>query len=246
MRNRKKVSVLIKMALTGLLCISSLAHAEERYLADGSTGALREGPGSQYKAIKTLQNDQSFEVLETLNGFVRIRTQEGAEGWVQEKLTSTETPAILTSNRAIGKVDAPPEPEAKKSVKPPVTLERFATKQPDTSLDPQSRKEAPETQSPKENTEIKKLQADLNEITEKFNQIEISTEDAEQLKAENERLQGELSDLQKSLDQLQQTNLSLTSKQNIYWFVAGGTVFLLGWLIGRVSFRRQRHSSLTL
>ncbi|MDD5758229.1 MAG: SH3 domain-containing protein [Desulfobulbaceae bacterium] len=245
MRTRKKISALFKMTLAGLLCITSLAHAEERYLADGTTGALREGPGSQYKAIKTLQNDQSFEVLETLNGFVHIRTNEGAEGWVQEKLTSTKAPEMPRGGNSVEKVDTNP-PEAKNITKLPVSSERFAAKESGASQEAPPRKESPELTNPRESTDIKKLQADLNEITEKFNQIEISTEDADQLKSENERLKGELSDLQKNLAQLQQANLALANKQNIYWFVAGGFVFLLGWLIGRVSFRRQRHSSLTL
>lgn len=246
MLNREKISAIFTITLACLLSMVSLALGEERYLTDTTTGAMREGPGSQYKAIKTLHNDQSFEVLETLDGFAHIRTKEGTEGWIQEKFTSTEVPNLPIVRGAIEK-DA--NQGAKKSAAYPVSSGHVAAiaKQSDTALDPQLRKEAPEPLSPKESSEIKRLQADLAEITEKFNQIETSTADTQQqLKDENARLKEELSDLQKNLSQLQQTNISLADKQNIYWFIAGSAVFLLGWLIGKISFRRQRHSSLTL
>lgn len=243
MRNRTKISAIHKITLACLLFGTSLAHAEERYLANTTTGSMREGPGSQYKAMKTLQNDQSFEVLETLNGFVRIRTKEGTEGWLQERFTGTQAPELPTTITTIEQIETP---KVKNTPKSPINPERLAATQFDASLDPQPKKETPEIPSPKESPEIKKLRADLNEITEKFNQIEISSEDAQQFKDENDQLKLELSELKKNLEQLKQTNLSLTNKQNIYWFVAGSAVFLLGLLIGKISFRRQRHSSLTL
>jgi len=56
-----------------------------------------------------------------------------------------------------------------------------------------------------------------------------------------------LATMQEALARLQQTNAKLTSRENIYWFLTGGGVFLVGMMLGRISFKRQRHhSSLTL
>lgn len=243
MFNFQKIPAILKIYTVCLLFLVSLAHAEERQLVNTNTLSLREGPGPQYKILKTLQNDQSFEVLETLNDFVRIRTTDGAEGWLPERSADTPPPEVITAKGSSEKTVALP---TKHSEKTPSNPGRLPPQQPDTPMDSQPRKESSEQSSPRESTEIKKLQAELGEIKKHFNQLETASEEAQQLKAENDRLKSEISALQNTMAKLQQTNISLTENKNIYWFFAGSAVFLLGWLIGKISFRRQRHSSLTL
>ncbi len=195
MVKRNKISIILEITLVCLLAIAGSAHAEERHTVNPSSGLLREGPGSQYRVIKTLPSDQSFEVIETSNDWSRIRTKEGAEGWLQDR--------PLDSRPAEGL---------------PV----------------------------KEVSEMKKLQAELSEISKQFKQLEAASADEQPLKVENASLKAELSAMQDTMARLQQENLSLTNKQRFYWFFAGSAVFLLGWVIGKISIRRQRHSSLTL
>lgn len=243
MFNFKKTPVVLSVTLSCWLGIATLAHTEERRLVGTTSGSLLEGPGAQYKVIKPLQNAQSFEVLETLNDFVRIRTQDGTEGWLQESFTEAQTPAVPTSGDSNEKAGTP---ATKPREKLPPIARRPTTQLSESANDFQPRKEYSEQPPVKDVTEMKKLQTALDEITEKFKELETTSVDAEQLKTENEKLQAELSAMQNSTAQLQLSNSSLKQKQNIYWFLAGSAVFFLGWLLGRISFRRQRHSSLTL
>jgi len=243
MHNLKKISVILKINMVCLLLIVSLARAEERQLVNSIAVSLREGPGSQYKVIKTLPSGQSFEVLETANNFIRIRTKDGTEGWLHDRATDTRPPGAITANDSNEKIDAL---APKQSEKPTSNSGRLAVPHPDASTDSQPRKEFSEQPSAKESTEIKKLQAELAEMTKQFDRLESASEDAEQLKIENDRLKAESSAMQITMAKLQQANMSLAKNQNIYWFLAGSAVFFLGWLIGRSTIRRQRHSSLTL
>lgn len=239
----KKLSFILRINAVCLLLIVGLAHTEERHLVNPITASLREGPGSHYKFIKTLPSDQSFEVIETLNGFIRIRTKDGVEGWLQDKFTETRPPEVITVNDSKKKFDTLVPNQSEKTTSNSVKL---AAQSLDASIDSQPKKEFSEQPNARESTEIKKLQAEISEITQKYNQLEASSEDDQQLKIDNDRLKAELSATQKTIAKLQQTNISQEKNKNIYWFIAGSAVFLLGWLVGRISLRRQRHSSLTL
>lgn len=243
MSHHKKISALLTINLVGLLCLASLAHPAERHFGNTLSGPLHEGPGAQYKVIKALPSDQSFEVLETSNDFIHIRTKDGSEGWLQSN-PADSPPAVASATKdAPEKVDAPPP---KQGEKPTTNSGRWPTKSTLNPLDGQTRKEQTEPPTPKESTEVKRLQAELSEITTKFEQLATTAQDAQTLKIENDRLQTELAAAQNTAIKLQQTNLALTKNNNIYWFMAGGAVLLLGWLLGRTTLRRQRHSSLTL
>lgn len=243
MFNRKKVSAILKITMASLLFTATLAHPEERSLADAGAAALHEGPDSQSRVIKTVPNDQSFEVLETLHDFIRIRTKDGTEGWVQDSFTATKPAELTPAKHSDDKGDVLTQKPREKTTS---NSGRAAVKTSDAPLDSQPKKESFEQPSAKESTEIKKLQAELSELTKQFNQAEAAAAGAQQLKIENETLKAESSALHRTIAELQQANISLDNKKNFYWFFAGGTVFFLGWLIGRTSLRRQRHSSLTL
>ena len=243
MLNLTKILGILKINVVCLLLITSLVHAEERQLVNSITVSLREGPGAQYKIIKTLPGDQSFEVLETLNDFIRIRTKDGTEGWLQERSTQTRPLEVTTAKDLSEKVDALGTKQGEKLTS---SSGRLTAQHSDASIDSQPRKEVTEQPSVRESAEVKKLQFELGEMTKRFEQLEATSADEQQLKIENDRLKTELATMQATMSQLQQANTSLAKNQNIYWFLAGSAVLFLGWLIGRTTIRRQRHSSLTL
>ncbi len=212
------------------------ALAEQRYIADTIVVSLREGPGSDFKAIKTLQTGQSFEVLETKNYFVRVRTTDGDEGWIPDRYTVDTPPNALMVkdlNEQISDLTAQNEELLAKS-------ERMADQLAGKGIPLQS--EAPPPTAASESAEIKRLENELAEANKRYTQLEDDAKDVLPITTERDRLQQELKATQESLATLQQAKPSLGSRENIYWFLAGGGVFLLGWIIGKVSCRRPRHS----
>jgi len=53
---------------------------------------LRTGQGQGYKVIKTLKTDTPVEVLEESENYLRVRTEEGEEGWVAKQYITSEVP----------------------------------------------------------------------------------------------------------------------------------------------------------
>ncbi len=243
MLSLNKLLPIMTITAVCLLMMTGLVHGEERYIVDTITVTLREGPGPQYKVVKTLQTGQSFDVLETQNEFIRVRTRSGEEGWLQDRYTDTRPPdTILVKdlNEKISLLTAQNEQLS-------ANLANLTVQQSDTSADSQAGKESTEQTSAKESSEVKRLQAELAETTKQFKQLETAAADVLQIMEENDKLKAESSSMQKNMAQLQQANAALADRQEVYWFLAGSGVFFLGWMIGKISFRRQRHqSSLTL
>ncbi len=233
MRMLIKILIVPTISAVCLLLLAGLIHAEERYISDTIVVSLREGPGPQYNVIKTLQTGQSFEVLETRNGFIRVRIKDGSTGWLQDQFTSLQPSSGTRKPMAPdGDIASP----AKKKEQPPAT-----------TVDSQPRKETTEPATIDESAEVKGLQAELAKMTKQFNELEYAAQNVLQIEAENDRLKKELATVQEGFAELKQTNAKLASREEIYWFLAGSGVFFLGMMLGRISFRRQRHhSSLTL
>lgn len=243
MFNRKRIVAILTINAFCLLTIAGLAQGEERYIVDTITVSLREGAGPQYKVIKTLQTGQAFEVLETQGEFVRVRTKEGEEGWLQERFTNARPPDRLTIKDLNEKVSLLTAQNEQLTA----NLAQLNGQQTANPVDATPGKEAPEQSTTNESAEAKRLQTALDDATRKFKELETASADVLQIMEENDKLKAELSAKQSSIAQLQQANDSLEDQQKIYWFIAGGGVFLLGWIIGKISIRRQRHhSSLTL
>lgn|GEM_PF-2859181 len=230
----KQIAIVALIAMIGMPSFPDLGHTAGRHLVNTVAGSLREGPGTQAKIVKTLAGDQSFEVLETANNFIRIRTEDGSEGWVENR-----------DNEPSPRLEAPTL-SAKDDEKGAPGRGHYASKGQGVVNELPTRKEGGEQVPSREAVEVKKLQAEISAMSQKIEQLEAEATAAEQLKGQNDALQTESSAMKATIAELQQANLALDRNNDIYWFLAGGAVFLFGWLLGRTTLRRQRHSSLTL
>ncbi|MBA3013735.1 MAG: TIGR04211 family SH3 domain-containing protein [Proteobacteria bacterium] len=217
----KKLLTTLPSLLVCAVAMASSAHADQRYVVDTIVVSLREGPGSQYKAIKTVQTGQSLEVIESKNNFIRVRTSDGNEGWLPSQYA----------------VNQPTNANVVKDLQEEITSLRDQND----LLTAQIAGKEPHSQSGEsELSKLKTLQTKLDLMTEQYHVLKADAQDIVRIQDENKRLKSETTVLQASLRQLQENKKTFTG--NIYWFLAGGSVFLVGWVTGKLSFRRQRHS----
>ena len=80
---------------------------------------------------------------------------------------------------------------------------------------------------------------DLNKITKKYNALMKDSKDVVLLVEERDNLKASNSELQARTEQLNSENNELKKLQRIWWFGAGGGVFFVGWIVGKVS-RQKR------
>lgn len=88
--------VMLYFALLILLTISvGSAHADRRYVSDQLIVSLREAPNNDSTRITFLRTDTPIEVLEESGRYLRVRTEDGQEGWVDEQYITREVPKPL-------------------------------------------------------------------------------------------------------------------------------------------------------
>jgi SH3 domain protein len=81
-----------------LLFIASLvltlsAHAEQVYVSDKLVANLLDTAGQDGKKVTTVESGDALEVLEREEGFVRVRTDSGNEGWIKSSYLMTQPTA---------------------------------------------------------------------------------------------------------------------------------------------------------
>lgn len=228
----RKIKFILLFALLIPLSISvGSSHADTRYVSDMLILTLREGQGSQYKAIRTLKTGTPIEVLEESARHLRVRTQEGEEGWVEKQYISSEKPkAVIIAglNKEANRLKARIEELQKDQA---------------TLLDQLNAAKRSHTVKVKETS---RLNTELTQITEKYNTLLDKSKNVAELIKENDRLYGENDRLQAANDRLnmeaehlRQEIARLRRREMIWLFLAGAGVFFVGLIAGKVSKKKR-------
>lgn len=91
----------LRKALTGTLfgitalIFSGAALAEAAYINDTLRVGVRPAPDNQAAPIGVVKTGMRLEMLETTNGFVRIKTDNGLEGWIKDSYIVKTPPAMI-------------------------------------------------------------------------------------------------------------------------------------------------------
>jgi len=68
------------------------AHADTQYVSDMLVLTIRDNPDKDSNILGNLKTADPVEVLEAGDRFMRIRTKEGLEGWVQKNFITADKP----------------------------------------------------------------------------------------------------------------------------------------------------------
>jgi SH3 domain protein len=234
-RIRKSKLILLFVLLIPLSVSVGPAHADKRYVSDMLIITLREGQGREYQAIRTLKTGTPVEVLEESGRYLRVRTQEGEEGWVAKQYISSELPKSLIiaglkqeANRLGARVE---ELEKRQ------TLLLDQLKEAERSHDAKVKELEENAENYRE--EVSRTTMELKQITEKYNTLLDQSKNVLELTSEHDRLQAENANLDTEIARLKQENERLKSTVMLRWFLAGAGVFLIGLIAGRVSRKKK-------
>ena len=213
----------------GIVC------AEIQYVSDQLNITMREGQGNEYKIIKMLKTGTPLEIIEESEKYLKVRTKSGSEGWVLKWYVTKETPKPEIISGLGKKID------------------RLNTKIDQYKKDKESLQDELKTAKSDHNKDIGDLKQNLSastgkaeqaarelkEITGKYNALFKESKDVVNLVKERDSLKESNSRLQTETEQLQKKNDKLKHSQIIWGVVAGGGVFFVGWIIGKIS-RQKR------
>lgn len=231
-----KLKLILFIVLLILLSVSVRAtYADRRYVSDMIIITLRTGQGQEYKVIKTLKTDTPVEVLEESESYLRVRTEEGEEGWVAKQYITSEVPKFIIIEglkEETSKLNARVEELEKDQAS---LLDQFeVNKQSHVAKVKELEKNVSNSRE-----ETSRLNMELAQITKKHKTLLDQSKNVVDLISEQKKLKSNKVSLSTKVEYLQQENADLRSTRRLQWFLAGGGVFFIGWIAGKASRKKK-------
>lgn len=206
-------AILILLFLLTLLPAGQ-ALAQTRYVSDELVVLLRQGPSEKFKILKMLKANTPLEVLQEGEEYLLVRTQDGVEGHVLKQYLTTDTPKPMIIAR--------------------LEREREKLKEQMTQL------QARQSELQADLANAGELSRELEQVQGQYSSLQEKSADVIEISAERDRLQAQNVELTSEVERLRQDNEEMLFTGVIKWFLAGGGVFLGGWIIGKVSRRKKK------
>lgn len=214
-----KPSVLLMLLAGWLLLQPAVGRAEEAYVTDSLEITFRSGPSLGHKVLRTLPSGEPVEVLETQDGWSRVRVAgPEPEGWVLSRYLVTRLP-WKTQAMALAQEN-----------------ERLKARL--RQLEEQSN--ALSAREKDLSTELKEKRGSLESLESQYESLKRESADYLKLKKEYEANRAQLEASLRRVQVLSKENEKLKSSQSTRWFFAGALVLLFGLMIGLVMGRQQR------
>jgi SH3 domain protein len=227
--------IIFSLMLFPFALLVGIVYAETQYVSDQIIITLREGQGNEYKIIKTLKTGTPLEIIEEGELHLKVRTESGSEGWVLKRYVTGETPKV----------------EIIAGLEKEIDLLKSRINQ--SKKDKESLKDELKTASSDHNNKIRDLQQglsasrgkseqtarELKKITGKYNALRKNAKDVVLLVKERDNIKASNNELLTKTEQLRKENDGLKQAQRIWWFVAGGGVFFVGWIAGKLSRQKK-------
>jgi SH3 domain protein len=216
----------------GMVCLLVLvlasalpAAADTRYVSDRLIITVRDGKGPGAAPLTTIPTDEPVQVLEEDEQRLKIRTKEGLVGFVQAQYITKETPKSIIIDRLEKEVDRlKGRMEELKAAQSPQAQEMESLREKAQSLE----KTLAETEN------------ELRSVTETYNTLVENSGRVVEITAEHDLLQKENQRLTAELAALEEDNTQLLRQGMIQWFLAGAGVFVVGWILGKISRKKRR------
>ncbi|MFH2065573.1 MAG: TIGR04211 family SH3 domain-containing protein [Pseudomonadota bacterium] len=216
--------------------------AETRYVSDILVITMRAEEDKDSGVVQTLRSNTPLEVLEETEEYLKVRTENNQEGWVNKRYITSSIPKpmiIAELGEKINRLELNLEAIKKGKKQLENELEENRQNQGHSIGQYQSAIE-------QERRDAKKVNEEYKDISEKYNQLLNQSQNVTQMAQKIEKLENENSQLQDSEIKNSKTIEKLKSEKNdlfqtgiIRWFIAGAAVLLVGILLGKISRRKD-------
>ncbi len=213
----------IAIALVVFLCIPSTALAKYLYVVPTAEIPLRSGKGNEYRVIAVIINGSRVQLLKEDGDWAMVRTSNKKKGWMPKRYLSSSPPL--------------------KDVVASLQVERDQLKKQTTKISEQL-DEASEARNQYEQ-ELKACILDRDQIRKSYDSLKEDAADVLNFKKALSETAEELQEVKHKYTIVEQENEHLRDNSRIKWFLAGGGLLIVGWIIGLITTRgRKRRPSL--
>ncbi|NOU14940.1 MAG: TIGR04211 family SH3 domain-containing protein [Methylococcaceae bacterium] len=205
------------------IVVCGSAQAKTVYVTDNLSLSLRSEENNQSKSIKLLPTGAALTILEEnkASGFAHVRTADGTEGYFPIRNTIDQPPSRLQLESATKNLNAIQAENAMLKAELATVKEAIT---PGTSLE-------------------QSLANERDQLTRELADVKKASANAIQIKEQRDELQERVVNVERELEQLKVENKALQDSTNQDWFIYGGTLALVGVLLGfilpKLSWRRK-------
>jgi SH3 domain protein len=205
------------------LAATTAAGQSVRYIQDFIKVPLRTGTSTQNKILRMLPSGARVELLEESgDGYARVRSEEGTEGWILSRYLMEEPSA--RDRLALAQKSLAAQQDENQSLKREISTLKAHAAEMDRS-----------------NKELETTNADLSQELES---VRHTAGRSLAIGKENENFRQELARKNDELEALVRENAQLNDRSQRDWFLAGAGVALgglvLGLIIPRIPWRRRK------
>ncbi|MBW1964101.1 MAG: TIGR04211 family SH3 domain-containing protein [Deltaproteobacteria bacterium] len=205
------------------LCIPSTALAKYLYVIPTAEIALRSGKGNEYRVVAVIINGSRVQQLKEDGEWAMVRTSDNKKGWMPRRYLS----------------DSPPL----KDVVASLQAQRDQLKKQITDVNKQLNKVSEVRNQYKQ--DLKACILDRNQFRKSYDRLKEDAADVLNFKKALSETAEELQETRHKYNIAEQENEHLRDNSRIKWFLAGGGILIVGWIIGLITTRgRKRRPSL--
>ncbi|TVR00134.1 MAG: TIGR04211 family SH3 domain-containing protein [Desulfovibrionales bacterium] len=193
------------------------AAAETVYVSDVREISKRAGPSTDHRILRMLPAGAEMEALSEQAGWLQVRGPDGIEGWVLQRFTTRDVPLTLRYQELRREYDALYEASSG-------ALGQLA------ELEEVNQKLL-ETLSETSNK--------LLDLDREYAAFRSDAAEVEDLRLRYVQLTADMDVLLQETRRLREENSMLQSQDRFRWFLAGGSLFFVAWLVGVITGRRH-------
>jgi SH3 domain protein len=204
------------------LVFTHTVQAETKYVVEYIQVNARTGSSVDHKIVTMVESGQKVQVLGVDKDWSHIKLADGKEGWILSRFLTSEEPKKLILNSLREKYN---------------------------DLNNQVNVSLEETELLKEENQVLKSELilkteALDKITANYEDLKKESSEFLQLKTREQEAVLKMNELTLKAENLEREVSDFQKQQKIRWFLAGSGVLFAGFLIGTISKRNRRRSSL--
>lgn len=235
MLNCPRITLLLFIVL---LVGPSVVRSETLYVSDQLVVSLRELPQDNSKTIAYLKTNEPVELIEGGEKYSKVKTASGEVGYIQNYYLAKDLPKPIIISRLTEENEA-----LNKRVKQLQNQYKEAFSKGDEARTKLlTELEESRTKTDKLQTELNDSNQKLSEIYKEYESLKENSKNITAITEERNQLKVSNNELSATLKNLEQERQVWLRNGIIKWFLAGGGVLLLGWVIGKFSKSRRRSS----
>jgi len=236
---RKTMSVFLLIFAIILTVTIKSVFADTRYVSDKLIISVRDGQNQDDNVLGYIRTGTAVDVLEEKGRYLRIKTEDGLEGWVQTQYIISEKPKGRIIEDLRNEInDLNKKIEFSKNEQGSLSDKLLVTKQ---IYEVRIRELEQELNINQKNTA--KAKNELIELNKKYKKLLSNSENADELIRKLEKSKKLDSKLKTEISNLKKDSQNPLKSSIIKPFLAGAGVFFVGFILGGLA-RRKKSSKL--